>query len=86
MWRAFAEPAALFLAPFVLYVVYLLALRRNPVKAAHWPSGARMALTLAGLAVAVAGMLYFGLTADRQTGRYTPAHVENGRVVSGHFE
>ena len=45
-----------------------------------------MALTIAGLAVAVAGMLFFGLTADRQTGRYAPAHVENGRVVPGHFE
>jgi hypothetical protein len=86
MWRAFAEPAALFLAPFLLYVFYLLALRRNPAKAAHWPSGARVALTLAGLVVAVAGMLFFGLTADRQTGAYTPAHVENGRVVPGHFE
>ena len=85
MWRVFAEPAALFLAPFVLYVLYLLALRRNPVKPAHWQGGPTIWLTIAGLVVAVSGMLFFGVTADREQGGYTPAHVENGRVVPGHF-
>ncbi len=86
MWRAFAEPAALFLAPFVLYFVYLLALRRHPLHPTHWPGEARFGLTIAGLVVAVAGMLFFGLTADREQGGYTPAHVENGRVVPGRFQ
>lgn len=86
MWRAFAEPIALFLAPFVLYVVYLVALRRNPTHAAHWKGGPMLWLTIAGLVVAVAGMLFFGLTANRQQGAYVPAHVENGRVVPGQFQ
>ena len=86
MWRALTEPVALFLAPFVLYVVYLLALQRHPLKTAHWPNQTVIGLTTAGLAIAVAGMLFFGLTASRNTGGYVPAHVENGRVVPGHFE
>ncbi|MDE2363330.1 MAG: hypothetical protein KGM42_11680 [Hyphomicrobiales bacterium] len=86
MWRAFVEPLVLFLAPFVLYALYLLALRRNPAATAHWQGGPSLWLTIAGLVVAVAGMLVFGLTARRQLGAYTPAHIENGRVVPGHFQ
>ena len=86
MWRAFAEPVAFFVAPFVLYVFYLLALRRHPLKPAHWPNRAVMALTIAGLVVAVGGVLFLGATADRQQGAYVPAHVENGRVVPGQFK
>lgn len=86
MWRAFAEPVALFLVPFLIYVVYLLARRRNPAKAAHWGDGRALWLTIAGLVVAVGGMLVFGFTTNRQQGGYTPAHVENGRVVPGKFQ
>jgi hypothetical protein len=86
MWRALTEPVALFLAPFVLYVLYLLVIRRHPLKSAHWPSQTLFSLTLAGLAIAVAGMLLFGLTASRNQGGYVPAHVENGKVVPGRFE
>ena len=86
MWRVIAEPVAFFLAPFVLYVVFLLALRRNPAKAAHWAGGPAVWLTIAGLVVAVGGMLFFALSADREHTGYTPAHVENGRVVPGQFK
>jgi hypothetical protein len=86
MWRVLAEPVAFFLAPFVLYVFYLLALRRHPLQPTHWPSGAVVGLTIMGLVVAVGGMLFFGLTADREKGAYTPAHVENGKLVPGHFK
>lgn len=86
MWRALLEPAAFFVAPFVAYVVYLLVRCRHPLKPVHWPGSAVVSLTIAGLLIAVAGMLWFGFGARRQTGAYVPAHVENGRVVPGHFE
>jgi exosortase/archaeosortase len=86
MWRALLEPAAFFVAPFVLYVLYLLLRGRHPLKPAHWPGSAVVSLTIAGLAIAVAGMLWFGFGAQRQTGAYVPAHVENGKVVPGHFQ
>ncbi len=86
MWRVLLEPAAFFVAPFVVYVVYLLALGRHPLKPVHWPSSAVVSLVIAGLAVAVAGMLWFGFEADQPTGAYVPAHVENGRVVPGQFK
>lgn len=86
MWRALLEPLAFFVAPFAIYVVYLLARGRHPLKPAHWPNATVVGLTIAGLAVAIAGMLYFGFAANRQTGAYVPAHVENGKVIPGHFE
>ncbi|MFT4099228.1 MAG: DUF6111 family protein [Rhodoblastus sp.] len=86
MWRVLLEPAAFFVAPFILYVLYLLVRARNPLQPAHWPNAAVVSLVIAGLAVAVAGMLWFGFEADRPTGAYVPAHVENGRVVPGRFK
>jgi len=81
--RAVFETAAFFVAPFLAYVVYLIALRRNPLSVEHWSHGPLAALTLAGLAAAVAGALTFGATAERHSGRYVPAHVESGKVVPG---
>jgi len=40
----------------------------------------------AGLGIAVGFLVYTGLTAPRETGAFVPPHVENGRVVPGHFE
>ena len=53
MWRALLEPTAFFIAPFAVYVVYLLARGRHPLKPAHWPGAAVVSLTIAGLAVAI---------------------------------
>ena len=83
MWRALLEPAVFFVAPFAIYVIYLLARGRHPLKPAHWPGTAVVSLTIAGLAVAIAGMLWFGFEYDRPTGAYVPAHVENGKLIRG---
>ena len=85
MWRALAEPVALFLAPFVLYVFYLLALRRNPTKAAHWPGGATIGLTIAGL-LSLSAACFLRPHRGSPEGRLHARTVENGRVVPGHFE
>ncbi len=66
MWRALLEPLAFFVAPFAIYVIYLLARGRHPLKPAHWPGAAVVSLTIAGLVVAIAGMLYFGFGAKGQ--------------------
>jgi len=86
MWRALLEPTAFFVTPFALYVAYLLARGRHPLKPAHRPGATVVSLTIAGLAVAIAGMLWFGFEYDRPTGAYVPAHIENGKVVPGQFK
>jgi Family of unknown function (DUF6111) len=75
----------LFLLPFVLFAVYLVVRRRNPLLWSHW-SDQSLWLTIAGLGFVVISLLATGLLAERQTGTYVPTHVENGRVVPGHFE
>ncbi len=37
-------------------------------------------------AIAVAGMLTFGIFAVRHEGAYVPAHIENGKLVPGRLQ
>ena len=86
MIRAVAEALAFFLAPFVCFAIYLLLRRRNPVSVDAWTGGTAGLLSLTGLAFAARAIFLFGIFEDRPHGAYVPAHVENGRLVPGHFE
>jgi hypothetical protein len=86
MGRAVLEPLALFLTPFALYVVFLIARARYPLEVKHWTSGRVSVLALLGLAAAVLGLIALDLFAPRGQGRYVPAHVENGVLVPGRIE
>ena len=85
MTRAVVQGLVLFLLPFVLFGVYLVIRRRNPLIWTHW-SNQSLWLTIVGLSFVIASLVATGLFAERQTGTYVPTHVENGRVVPGHFE
>ena len=86
MWRAMLEPALLFLAPFIAYIA-LLVLRRNTVFISDsWSRSTVSLLTLAGLAAAVAWIVYLGFNAERHSGAYVPAHIEDGKLVPGRME
>jgi len=86
MWRALIEPVLLFTSPFITYAIYL-ALRQNyPFALEHWSKSAVSTLTLAGLAMAVGGMLALGIFAPRHEGAYVPAHIEGGKLVPGRIQ
>ena len=84
MIRALVEEALLFLLPFVLFALFLMARRKNPLARASW-GGQMTWLVMAGLLCIVAVLLATALTADRQTGAFEPTHMENGRLVPGQF-
>jgi len=86
MWRAILEPALLFASPFAAYTIYLVLRRNYPFTMEHWTKSAVSTLTLAGLAIAVAGMIAFGIFAPRHAGAYVPAHIENGKLVPGRLQ
>ena len=86
MLRAVLEPIALFLSPFAVFAIYLVLRARYPLAVEHWTKSRVSTLTLIGLAVAVIGMIAFGLYAPRGQGVYVPAHVENGRLIQGHIQ
>jgi hypothetical protein len=85
MSRALLESIGLFLAPFALYAAFLIFRARHPLIAASWSRGAVSWLTLAGLGLAIAGLLYLGFFGPEQ-GVYIPAHMENGRLAPGRFQ
>ena len=86
MLRAFLEPLAFFLAPFVLYALMLVARQRYPFVRDHWPRHHVSALIVVGMAAAVASIFVFGGLAERHNGTYVPAHMENGKFVPGKLE
>jgi len=86
MWRAAAESVSLFLAPFLLFTIYLVLRARYPLAIEHWTRSRVATLIFLGLVAAVAGLVGMTLTAPRGQGVYVPAHLENGTLVPGHFE
>ena len=86
MCRAVIEPAAFFVAPFAAYALYLVLRLRYPFALSAWSRMTVSVLTLLGLAAAVLAVFGFGLLAPRNQGPYIPAHMENGKLVPGHFQ
>lgn len=86
MWRVILEPLLLFASPFLAYVAYLVLRQKYPFAIEHWSRNAVSTMTLAGLAIAAAGMLVFGILAPRHEGAYVPAHIENGKLVPGRIQ
>jgi hypothetical protein len=84
MLRRVLEEFGLFLIPFALFLVYLVLAGRNPLRRAHWDAQL-LRLTLAGLAVVIASLVYEGVFSERRPDGYVPAHMENGRLVPGGF-
>lgn len=76
----------LFLLPFLVYGVYW--------RLATGTGGARdkisypaVALSAAGLALAVGGLLWWTISGANPSGSvYVPPHLENGEIVPGQFE
>ena len=86
MVRALLETLTLFLAPFLVFALYLVLRARYPLAVEHWTRGRLGALALAGVIAVALGFMFLDLTAPRGKGLYVPAHVENGVLIQGHFE
>ena len=86
MLRVIAEPLALFLLPFAIYALFVIVFSASLEKGKAWSMGHVSGLTLAGLAAALASILWFGTFAERHQGAYIPAHIENGVLVPGRME
>lgn len=82
MIRPLLSEVGLFLLPFAAYALFLLVSRTNVLAAASWPLhvigtlvGAALALTVGALVM----LANFSGASPHST--YTPAHVENGKLV-----
>ena len=84
MIRVIIEGVGLFLLPFALFAAVLIAMRRDVFHVESW-SRSVLGLTVAGLVLVIASLLFTGLFGETHTGEFEPAHMENGRVVPGRF-
>ena len=81
----YVDELGLFLLPFALFLLFLVATKREAFAPEHW-RGTRSWLAIAGVSLAIAGIVVVTLWRDRREGTYVPAHMDNGRLVPGHFE
>ena len=74
----------LFLAPFVLYAVFLLATRAGVLDLKSWPLPRVIYLAIAALVLVLGSFIYFAHFSGAPPGStYIPAHIENGKFVPG---
>src|SRR3712207_7025568 len=73
MIRAIFGEGLLFFVPFVLFALFLILNRRNPLRLAAW-STSTFWLVIAGLLCVVAALVVTGLTSERQMGARSEEH------------
>jgi hypothetical protein len=87
MLRAILEGVLLFVLPFAGFAIYLLLIGQSPMYPEVWSRKALSWLTLAALAVCIAGVVVVGARRELQSGTFVPSHVEpDGRFVPGGFQ
>ncbi len=84
--RVAIDSLGLFLAPFLFFAIYLVLRARYPLEMEHWTRRRVSMLTVAGVALALGGLILLEILAPRGRGVYVPAHVEDGVLVPGHFK
>jgi Family of unknown function (DUF6111) len=77
----------LFVAPFVLYAVFLWATKAGVMDLESWPIPRIAWLTIAALLLVVGSFIYFAhFTGSPPGSNYVPAHMENGKFVPGRIK
>jgi uncharacterized protein DUF6111 len=85
MIRPVFTELALFLTPFVVYALFLVATRKGVLDAKSWPLARLAWLVIAAFVMMIGSFIVlaeFGGVPPGST--YTPAHVEKGKLVPGH--
>jgi hypothetical protein len=84
MIRPVFTEIVLFLAPFVLYAVFLWATQAGVMDFKSWPPMRVATLAIVALALVLGSFIYFAHFSGAPPGStYVPAHMENGKFVPG---
>ena len=84
MIRSILTEIGIFLIPFAVYVLFLLATRSGLFVPAAWPLGLIAKLTVAALVLVIVSLVLLAqFSGAPPNSTYTPAHIENGRLVPG---
>jgi hypothetical protein len=84
MIRPVLTEIGLFLIPFAVYAVFLVATRTHVFDKASWPLPIIGWLTVVALGLVIGSFAYLAHFSGAPPGStYVPAHMENGRLVPG---
>lgn len=84
MIRPALTEIGLFLTPFVLYAVFLVATRAGIFDPSAWTIRRLATLLIASLVLVIASFLILAHFSGAPPGaNYVPAHIENGKLVPG---
>jgi hypothetical protein len=84
MIRPALTEIAIFLIPFAVYALFLIATRSGLIVQSSWPFHIIAKLAIGSLLLVIASLVLlanFSGAPPRST--YVPAHLENGRLVPG---
>ena len=84
MIRPVLTELALFLAPFVVYAIFLIATNAALLSHASWPPRTLATLAIVALVLMLGSFVYLSHFSGATPGStYEPAHIEDGRLVPG---
>lgn len=84
MIRIFGIELALFLAPFILYGLFVWATREGVLHPEAWRVPVLVTLTLVALVLTAAGFVVVAeFSGSPPNSTYIPAHMEDGHLVPG---
>ncbi|KWV56457.1 hypothetical protein AS156_04390 [Bradyrhizobium macuxiense] len=84
MIRTVLTEVGIFLIPFAVYAIFLVATRAGVTLPASWALGRLAKLTLAALVLVIVSFILLAeYTGAPPNSTYVPAHIENGRLVPG---
>ena len=84
MIRPVLTELVLFVLPFALYVVYLLATKAELLHPESWPMPTLVWLTIVAFVLMFGSFFVLAQWGGEPAGsHYVPAHMENGKLVPG---
>jgi hypothetical protein len=84
MIRSIVTEILLFVTPFALYAVFLIATRAGVLDVKSWPLTHIATLAIVALLLVVGSFIYLANYSGAPVGTtYVPAHIENGKFVPG---
>ena len=84
MIRPALTEIAIFLSPFVIYTLFLIATRTGPLAKKSWPLHLVGRLLLGSLLLMILSFLMLAqFSGAPPNSTYVPAHVEHGKLIPG---
>lgn len=84
MIRAVLTEIGIFLIPFAVYALFVIATRADVLHPSSWPLRIIIRLALIAFMLVIASLLLLSHFSGAPPGStYTPAHIENGKLIPG---